>query len=107
MTDISELIVACRARLAAVAENPASDPLFDYAVWAVETMPRLLDALEAAQRPPLGYVVGFTLPDGGLTFARDYGGPARRAAAEEELAQWAEVNTGVEFKLLEVREAQS
>jgi len=45
----ADLIASCRARLAAAGENPATDPLFDYAVWAVETMPALLDALEAAE----------------------------------------------------------
>lgn len=43
-----DLISACRVRLAAVGPDPGSDPLFDYTVWAVETMPRLADALEAA-----------------------------------------------------------
>lgn len=44
-----DLIAACRARLAAAGENPATDPLIDYAVWAVETMPLLLDALEQSR----------------------------------------------------------
>ncbi|MGI5223029.1 hypothetical protein [Nocardia sp. CA-290969] len=64
--------------------------------------------LEAAQRPPLGYVVGFVTSAHGLTFAKDYGGPnLTRAAAEQELAHEAEENPGVEFKLLELREARS
>lgn len=63
--------------------------------------------LEAAQRPPLGYVVGFVTSAHGLTFARDYGGPdPTRAGAEQELAHEAEENPGVEFKLLELREAR-
>jgi hypothetical protein len=60
----------------------------------------------AAQRPPLGYAVGFNSAHG-WTFNRDYAGPhPMRAGAEQELANEAEVDPGVDWKLLEIREAQ-
>jgi len=61
---------------------------------------------EAAQRPPLGYVVGYYSAHG-WTFNRDYGGPEpMRSGAEQELAHEVEENPGVDFKLIELREVQ-
>jgi hypothetical protein len=150
-----DLVAEGRAKLAALAENPATDRAFDLAEWAglnlavlldalesartaigemqtahesqltrmVKERARLqrkvarlehdltaayarIDALEAAQRPPLGYVVGFENADG-WGFNRFYGGPhSMRAGAEHELANEAEENPEVDWKLLEIREAQ-
>lgn len=64
------------------------------------------DVLEAAQRPPLGYVVGFKTSHG-WSFSRDYGGPnPTRAGAEQEMANEVQEDPGVSWKLLEVREVQ-
>ncbi len=130
--NIDELIAGCRARLAAAPEDPANDPMIDYAVWGIETVPLLLDALEvararvdelgtvaiellaahrriaeleAAQRPPLGYVVG-RQASGGWNFLRWYGGPDEiRAGAEQDLANALEEDgPGLGWQLLEVRE---
>ncbi|MEU9515894.1 hypothetical protein [Micromonospora sp. NPDC048169] len=57
MTDISELIAKGRALLPAPGEYLTSGQAFDLAEWAGLNLPAMLDALEAAQRPPLGYVV--------------------------------------------------
>lgn len=65
MTD-RDLIAEGRAKLAALKEAPSTDRAFDLALWAGENLAAMLDALEAAQRPPLGYADGavFAAADG-------------------------------------------
>ncbi|MFE7799042.1 hypothetical protein [Nocardia sp. NPDC057440] len=72
-----------------------------------ERIAELKAALEEAQRPPLGYVVGRQGREG-WGFARFYGGPERyRAKAEQELAsELEEGGPDSGWKLLEVREVQ-
>jgi hypothetical protein len=141
-----DLIAEGRRLLAALADCPATDRVFDVAEWAVPNLPALLDALEsareaievvqtahesqltrmakerakaerkiarlqaeleAAQRPPLGYVAGRHSADG-WGFARFYGGPDEiRAGAEHDLANALEEDgPDAGWQLLEIREAQ-
>jgi hypothetical protein len=58
-----DLLAEGRAKLAALAENPSTDRAFDLAEWAGLNLPALLDALEAAQRPPLKYIAGYRSGD--------------------------------------------
>jgi hypothetical protein len=60
--------------------------------------------LEAAQRPPLGYVVLSRNPDGGRLHPQGSVHPTREPA--EEWRQWLEAH-GRQFLVAEVREVQS
>lgn len=104
-----DLIAEGRELLLRVAPGPSMtpDPWTAYE-WVRRNLPALLDALEAAQRPPLGYVVGRKTSEGWWTFNRFYGGPEPvRAGAEHSLAGTIEED-GPEagWQLLEVREVQ-
>ncbi|WP_280465975.1 hypothetical protein [Nocardia brasiliensis] len=114
-----DLIADSRAMIASWEASPAVHDSLRHAEWAVRVVPLVLNvlevrigerdalrarvaALEAAQRPPLGYVVGADKPD-------RYGDIAlytEEAVSRREEAEERAVECSVPAKAYEVREVQ-